>query len=47
MEYEWFLAGRGEKTSVPYKYNNELKAGDQVEDLKDPEYESQIIARFD
>ncbi|MFP3153759.1 GT-D fold domain-containing protein [Lachnospiraceae bacterium ZAX-1] len=47
MEYEWFLAGKGKRTSVPYKYNYEVYGGDQVEDLKDSVYESQIIARFE
>lgn len=46
MEYEWFLAGRGERVSVPYKYNNEVEGGDRVEELHDPVYESQIICSF-
>lgn len=44
LEYEWFLAGKGERTAVPYKYNNEFKDGDVVEDIDDPVYASQIIA---
>ena len=46
MEYEWFLAGKGRKTEVKTKYNNEVAGGDQVEDIHDAEYESQIIARY-
>lgn len=45
MEYEWYLAGQGQRTPIPGKYNNEFKNGDQVEDIHDPEYETQIIAR--
>lgn len=43
LEYEWFLAGKGERTTVPYKYNNETEGGNEVEELHDPVYESQII----
>lgn len=46
IEYEWFLAGKGRKTEVKTKYNNEVAGGDQVEDIHDAEYESQIIARY-
>lgn len=46
LEYEWFLAGKGERVSVPCKYNNEMEGGDMVEDLHDPVYDSQIIASF-
>ncbi|MBP3621800.1 MAG: DUF1792 domain-containing protein [Lachnospiraceae bacterium] len=45
MEYEWMLAGKGKKTEVKHKYNNEVAGGDNVEELSDPIYESQIIAR--
>lgn len=44
LEYEWFLAGKGERTSVPYKYNYEVKGVDVVEELQDPVYEGQIVA---
>lgn len=47
LEYEWFLAGKGERVPVPYKYNNEIDGGDIVEDINDPIYESQILERFD
>lgn len=43
LEYEWFLAGKGERVPVPFKYNNEMTGGDVVEDVKDSLYESQII----
>ena len=43
LEYEWFLAGKGERTNVPCKYNNETEGGNEVEELHDPVYESQII----
>lgn len=46
IEYEWMLAGKGKKTAVKNKYNNEVAGGDIVEDIKDPVYESQIIAKF-
>ncbi len=44
LEYEWFLAGKGERVAVPYKYNNELKDDDCALELHDPVYEGQIIA---
>lgn len=46
LEYEWFLAGKGIRTCVPYKYNNEVAGGDKVADIHDPVYESQILAAF-
>lgn len=46
IEYEWFLVGKGRKTEVKTKYNNEVAGGKQVEDVHDAEYESQIIARY-
>lgn len=46
IEYEWMLAGKGKKTQVKTKYNNEVAGGDIVLDVKDPVYESQIIARI-
>ncbi len=46
LEYEWFLAGKGTRVSVPYKYNNELTGGDKVQEIHDPVYDSQIIASF-
>ena len=44
LEYEWFLAGKGERVPVPYKYNNEVEGDDCAEELQDPVYEGQIVA---
>ena len=44
LEYEWFLAGKGERIPVPYKYNNEVAGDDNAKELHDPVYEGQIIA---
>ncbi len=44
LEYEWFLAGKGERVKVPYKYNNEVAGDDVAEELLDPVYQGQIIA---
>lgn len=44
LEYEWFLAGKGVRVPVPYKYNNEMKDGDQVEEINDPAYETSVVA---
>lgn len=46
MEYEWMLAGTGKKTAVKHKYNNEFPDGDKVEEIDDPVYEAQIIAKI-
>ena len=46
LEYEWFLAGKGTRVSVPYKYNNEFTGGDRVDEIHDPVYDSQIIVSF-
>lgn len=46
LEYEWFLAGKGIRTSVPNKYNNEIVGGNVVDEIDDPLYCSQIIASF-
>lgn len=46
IEYEWMLAGKGKKTQVKNKYNNEVAGGDVVEDISDPVYEGQIIEKF-
>lgn len=46
LEYEWFLAGKGERVPVRYKYNNELAGDDYAEELHDPTYENQIVANF-
>jgi len=46
IEYEWMAAGKGTKVAVPHKYNNEVEGGDIVEDIPDPIYENQIIAKL-
>lgn len=46
LEYEWFLRQEGRRTSVPYKYNNEIYGGDNVEDIDDPDYISQIVVKY-
>ncbi len=46
LEYEWFLAGKGTRVSVPHKYNNEFTGGDKVEEMHDSAYDSQIVAAF-
>ncbi len=46
LEYEWFLAGKGERVQVPYKYNNEVQEGEKVEEIHDVTYEAQIVASF-
>ena len=46
LEYEWFLAGKGERVSVPNKYNNEVVGGDNVAEFFDERYETQIAVRF-
>ncbi|MBE5946753.1 MAG: DUF1792 domain-containing protein [Lachnospiraceae bacterium] len=46
MEYEWMLAGKGKRTAIKHKYNNEVDGGNVVQDIDDPEYEKQIIERI-
>ncbi len=46
IEYEWMLAGKGERVNIPNKYVNEVVGGDRVEDFVDEEYEKQIIESF-
>lgn len=43
LEYEWFLRGMGGRCTVEYKYNNEFAGGDQVADIRDETYLSQIV----
>lgn len=45
-EYEWYLAGTVERTAIPYKYVNEVRGGEMIEDLENEEYEKQIINRI-
>lgn len=44
LEYEWMLTGTGGRVDIPYKYVNEVSGGDNVEDIDDEVYESQIVA---
>ncbi len=44
IEYEWFLAGKGERVPVPYKFNNEVDGGEYVAEFHDMAYEKQILA---
>lgn len=46
LEYEWYLNGTGERSEVKTKYNNELRGGDQVENVEDNEYFAQIIEKI-
>jgi glycosyltransferase family protein len=46
IEYEWYRSGAQTKVKVPGKYTSEAVGGRVVEDLLDPEYEGQVIARF-
>lgn len=47
LEYEWFLNGSGHRCIVPTKYNNECYGGDQVQDVQDETYFSQIVASIE
>lgn len=44
LEYEWFLKGEGHRTPVEGKYNNEIAGGELPTEIKDAQYEEQIIA---
>lgn len=44
LEYEWFLQGKGCRTSVPGKYNNEVAGGEKPQKIEDTKYKGQIIA---
>jgi glycosyltransferase family protein len=46
LEYEWFRMGVTERVKVKGKYTSEVAGGRVVEDVDDPIYHSQIIARF-
>jgi hypothetical protein len=45
IEYEWMLRNATEKIAIPGKYTNEVVGGNQVEDIKDEKYLSQIVAK--
>lgn len=47
LEYEWYRAGKGERVSVPNRYNNEVFGGNQVEALAvDDPYYRQVLISF-
>lgn len=46
IEYEWFLRGATKKIVIEGKYTSEVKGGRNVDDVEDPLYASQIIARY-
>lgn len=46
IEYEWYLRGVKDRILIPGKYTSEVKGGREVEDIDNPEYTSQIIAKF-
>lgn len=46
IEYEWFLSGAKTKTVITGKYVNEVKSLDKIADVKDDEYEKQIVCKI-
>ncbi|MDR3572607.1 MAG: SP_1767 family glycosyltransferase [Anaerolineaceae bacterium] len=44
LEYEWFLRKATAKTKIPYKYVNEVKGGNQVEEPDDRKYRQEVVA---
>lgn len=47
IEYEWYLRGvEGQKVVIAGKYTNEVVGGDEVEDIHDASYETQIVERI-
>lgn len=46
LEYEWFLQGKGCRTQVKGKYNNEAADAVMPEPIDNKEYSSQVIADF-
>lgn len=46
MEYEWSRISARTQTKIAGKYSHEAIGGDEVEDLNDKKYQSQIIARI-
>lgn len=47
LEYEWYLKGLGKRCEIKHKYNNEVIDGENVEDIHDELYFSQIISIID
>lgn len=46
LEYEWMRLGATEKVRIAGKYVNEVSGGNQVADIEDTLYNSQIIGRI-
>lgn len=46
IEYEWFLAGKGERVPVLHKYNNEVAGGHTVDAITTDKYKSEIIEDY-
>lgn len=46
LEYEWFLQGKGERTKVANKYNNEISGGNCVQECFDTNYQKEILVRI-
>ena len=46
IEYEWFLDAAEYKSVVRTKYVNEVPFGDQVEEVCDSKYDSEVISRI-
>ncbi|MCM1035932.1 MAG: GT-D fold domain-containing glycosyltransferase [Bacteroides sp.] len=46
IEYEWMRMGATEKVPVPGKFTNEARGGNQVADVDNQLYESQILERI-
>ncbi len=46
IEYEWYLRGASGKVKIEGKYTSEAKGGRDVADIKDEQYESEIIKKF-
>lgn len=46
LEYEWLRNGTGKRSAVPGKYNNEFPGGNQVSELHDAQFESEILCRI-
>lgn len=43
LEYEWFLQGKGQRTIIPGKYNNEVVGGEHPIEVTDELYQNQIF----
>lgn len=47
IEYEWFLSNATEKIPVKLKYVGEVDGGTNVQEIKDIQYENEIISKID